>query len=332
MKIDVVIGNPPYQEQRGCNGSIAVYHYFMELSKNVSEMSSLVVPARWLSANPKGISAEDLEKLRRLDNIEHLVLRDDSVFSNVNISGGVCYYLYNEGYNIETEFTYVNRQGEIIKYNKGLNINGYIIKDYVARQIIQKIQLLYGDNYIKERSIIQLILGSRAFTSNDKQLNTNWRDYKVNRDNVNYIRYYNKKDKVAYVKESDITASNMLVPLRKIYLHLTGPTSKQVINKPFIGDKYSVCSRSYTALVLMDDKEIYLDTYINYIKTKWFRFMISAVKTTQHANRDVYTFIPMLTDEELVMRNKMNDEYLYKKYSLSEKEINYIESNISSME
>ena len=331
MKFDISIGNPPYQEIKN-KSMVSIYHKFMRLCENISEISSLIVPARWLSDNPNGISRLDLKKMRELSHISEIIIREDSVFEGVDISGGICYYLYNSNHIGKYKSIFINRVGEIVKYEDSLNIDGYIIRDNYARGIINKIKLLYGDNYTDNNSIKQLILGSRAFTSNDIQLNTNWNGYKLINDNINYIRYYNKKDNEAFISEEDISANNNLIHLRKIYLHLTGPVNTQVLNKPFIGDRDSVCSRSYTALVLNDDSIDKLETYIDYIKTKWFRFIVSAIKTTQHANADVYTFIPMLDTKEQSMGSRLTDSYLYKKYKLTADEIDYIERSISEID
>lgn len=331
MKIDVVIGNPPYQESINKNSLIAIYHKFMKLDFDLSNTSCMIVPARWISDNPNGISKQELIELRKLNNFKELVIREDEVFINANIAGGVCYFLYDKNNKEEINLTYINKEGYIEKTNDNIIINGYIIKNSVVRQIIRKVKQIEGENYTQNNSFKQIILGSRAFTGNDIQLNTNWNQYKLERDRNYYIRYYNKKTEKAFVCENDVTASIELVPLRKIYLHLTGPVNKDIISKPFIGEKNSVCSRSFTVLNILDDNEEKLQIYLKYIKTKWFRFLVSAIKNTQHANKDVYTFVPLLTDDEENGNIEINDKYFYRKYNLSNEEIAYIENNINDM-
>lgn len=66
---------------------------------------------------------------------------------------------------------------------------------------------------------------------------------------------------------------------------------------------------------------------ISYIKTRFFRFMMSLVKNTQNISRGSYMFVPLQD-----FSKPWTDEELYKKYNLSEDEIAFIESMIRPME
>ena len=61
--------------------------------------------------------------------------------------------------------------------------------------------------------------------------------------------------------------------------------------------------------------------------TKFFRFLVLLKKNTQHATRTVYSFVPLQDFNE-----SWTDDKLYKKYDLSEGEIEFIESMIKPME
>ena len=63
------------------------------------------------------------------------------------------------------------------------------------------------------------------------------------------------------------------------------------------------------------------------MKTKFFRFMVALIKNTQNISKGVFDFVPIQDYSQ-----KWNDEMLYKKYDLSEKEISFIESMIKEME
>ena len=74
-----------------------------------------------------------------------------------------------------------------------------------------------------------------------------------------------------------------------------------------------------------------------YIKTKFLRFMVSILKTSQNVTQIVYRFVPMqdFTNNSDIDWNKSIHEIdlqLYKKYNLTDDEINYIESKIKEME
>jgi site-specific DNA-methyltransferase (adenine-specific) len=105
-------------------------------------------------------------------------------------------------------------------------------------------------------------------------------------------------------------------------------SQKTILNKPFISEEKSACS--YSFIYIGYDKE-YSDEELNnillYIKTKFFRFLISLKKSAIDCSRKVYKFVPIQDFNE-----EWSDEKLYKKYNLSDEEIKYIEDNIKEME
>ena len=74
-------------------------------------------------------------------------------------------------------------------------------------------------------------------------------------------------------------------------------------------------------------KEVQALNAITYIKTKFFRFLVLLRKNTQHATSKVYSFVPLQD-----FSKPWTDEELYKKYGLTDEEIQFIESMIRPME
>lgn len=66
--------------------------------------------------------------------------------------------------------------------------------------------------------------------------------------------------------------------------------------------------------------------FISYLKTKFFRALVSAMKITQHAQTSVYHFVPMQD-----FTHSWTDADLFKKYDLSPDEVKYVESMIKPM-
>lgn len=65
---------------------------------------------------------------------------------------------------------------------------------------------------------------------------------------------------------------------------------------------------------------------MTYMKTKLFRFLVKIKKNTQNGARGVYQFVPLQD-----WSKPWTDEELYKKYKLTQEEIDYIEENIDEM-
>lgn len=100
----------------------------------------------------------------------------------------------------------------------------------------------------------------------------------------------------------------------------------QVINKPFIAKPNSCCTETYTVIGPFDS-ENECRNVISYIRTKFFRFMVLLLKSTQSAPQKVYSLVPNQD-----FSKPWTDEELYEKYNLSQEEIDFIESMIKPME
>ena len=80
-----------------------------------------------------------------------------------------------------------------------------------------------------------------------------------------------------------------------------------------------VCTFSYFLVGPFETLEE-TENVITYLKTKFVRFLILQAVTSINLSRDKFKFVP-LQDFSI----KWTDEMLYKKYNLSEEEIDFIE-------
>ena len=69
------------------------------------------------------------------------------------------------------------------------------------------------------------------------------------------------------------------------------------------------------------------ENLLNYVKTRFFRFLFSSVLLTQNIAKDKFHFVPLQD-----FSKPWTDEELYKKYGLKDEEIQFIESMIRPME
>ena len=95
---DVIIGNPPYQENDGGAQSSAkpVYNLFVENAMKLNpHLIEMIIPTRWY-AGGKGLD-EFRKKMLSETHLQYLYdfINPNEVFQNTNIRGGVCYFILN---------------------------------------------------------------------------------------------------------------------------------------------------------------------------------------------------------------------------------------------
>lgn len=109
MKFDVIIGNPPYQEERtGDNKQFAppVYNYFIDEAQKIGDIFELIHPARFLF-NAGSTPKEWNNKMLKDEHFKILHYENDSTnfFGETTITGGVVisYHDKNKIFNVSSK-------------------------------------------------------------------------------------------------------------------------------------------------------------------------------------------------------------------------------------
>ena len=133
------------------------------------------------------------------------------------------------------------------------------------------------------------------------------------------------------MKESQIPKNRRTKDLHKVFLPAANGSPNKVLGVPFYGEPNSVCSQTYLVIGYNPNEHHFTqqecENIISYIKTRFFRYLVSIKKKTQNGPRGVYQFVPLQDFTE-----EWTDEKLYKKYGLTAEEIAYIEEKIDVME
>ena len=172
-------------------------------------------------------------------------------------------------------------------------------------------------------------------------MTSKWKAYSRLIDDIHTIKYYlNRgihKIEYAWIKESDIPKNKISIQCHKVYIPAArGNGSKNdqlILGRPFYGEPGSVCSQTYLVIGYNTENEKHnlskekCQNIISYIKTKFFRYLVSIKKKTQNGPRSVYQFVPMQD-----FSKPWTDEELYQKYGLTQDEVDFIESMIKPME
>jgi site-specific DNA-methyltransferase (adenine-specific) len=95
------------------------------------------------------------------------------------------------------------------------------------------------------------------------------------------------------------------------------------LSKPIIAEPGTACTETYLVAGHFDN-EVVAKRYARYLRTRLVRFLVSLRKATQHATRDVYSFVP-----DLPLDQEWTDAKLYERYGLTKQEISFIESQVA---
>lgn len=143
--------------------------------------------------------------------------------------------------------------------------------------------------------------------------------------------YYNRKGKrlVGGINRKDVGKSPHLIDTWKVMVPKAygerGTRPATVLGPSFVAAPPSVCTQTYLFFHLDSQKKAH--SLNSYLRTRFFRFLVSIRKITQDATRSTYTWVPQQTWDR-----KWTDEALYRRYNLTEDDIAFIESRIRPME
>ena len=346
MEFSAIVGNPPYQEMKGSQTNntafaSAVYPYFIDLGIKIkSNYLSLITPSRWMTKTGQGIPDSWVDEMIKCNHFLRIHDFHDAseCFRGVEIKGGVSYFLYDKNHIGKCDYS-ITANGETNSYCDYLDSTkaGIIIRDGIAKSIIEKIAKIEGDYY--NGTSFSSLVGPVHFFDKDGILGTKWSNFVTNKDDEHPIKYYLNKRLVpsgqAWIKENDIPKGFEAIPLHKVYIseaYGAGETfPHQILGVPFYGEPNSVCSETYLCIGYNPTnnnftKEI-CENIISYIRTKFFRYLVFVKKKTQHAPASVYQFVPLQD-----FTKQWTDEELFNRYCLDIFERDYIDSMIKTME
>ena len=346
MKFDVVIGNPPYQEDIDNNRATPIYNLFLEEAYKISRKTICITPARFLfkaGQTPKSWNLKMLED----KHLQVLFYEQNSnkVFANTDIKGGVA-------------ITYRDIDSE-----KGPIGTFTVFKE--LQQIIQKVihnnfetfsSLLYGNStyhfteglYEDFPDFISRVkkeekysIGSNSFVRFAEAFYN-----EVPKDTEEYVQIYGRVDgersykaiKRKYIKDHpNLEKYKVLVPGANGTGAIGEVLSTPLIGEPLIGEPLIGYTQTFISFGAFDGIQE-AKAVLKYLKTKFARTMLGTLKVTQNnKTKDVWYNVPLqdfTVDSDIDWSQSIEDidRQLYRKYGLSQEEIEFIESKVRAMD
>ncbi len=343
MKFNAIVGNPPYQQTGGSGGNndAPIFQHFCRIANKVTcKYTSLVVPSRWFAAGRENLLGDFRKEMLNSGQIEKLIVFSDSsnLFPNVEIKGGVCYYIENKEHSGTCKYV-LHRDKTTQESEISLNAFDILIREPKLSSIVEKIE---KKRISEGKGTVDSIISSDTpfgIPSNPKESKkTPFKVYSQSTMEHNVLLFHIEKQvrKIEYVNKQEIRKNKKDIEKFKVFVTGAGGSGNdpKVMGDPEFAPKNSVCSQSY--LYSAFENEIEAHNFINYIKTKFFRVLVSAMKITQSAPSKVYRFVPLqnFTPASDIDWNKSISEIdmqLYQKYNLTAEEISFIEAMIRPM-
>lgn len=348
-KFDVVIGNPPYQEEAQGAGTrdTPVYHLFMDAAYQVAHKAVLITPARFLfnaGFTPKAWNEKMLADVHL--SVAHYEPDSNRLFPGLSdpIKGGIA-------------VTYRDSENE-------LGPIGFFTQHPELNTILQKV-LGASDAFLKQLGITS----SRSYRYTEKLyeehpeslalrpegntalVNTNAFElfaalYHLDlpSDGNDYVRVLGldgKRRAFRWLRRDYITGPPSFASYKVAVPAANGSGSTTdffgvaLTNPTVLGPDVAVTQTFITIGSFNNADEA--EACLKYVKSKFARTMLGLLKITQHNPAKVWKYVPaqdFATTSEIDWSKSIPeiDQQLYTKYGLDENEIAFIEAKVRPME
>lgn len=347
-KFDVVIGNPPYQEeaQGGATDMPPVYHLFMDAAFEVGKQTVLITPARFLSnagKTPKKWNDKMLADPHL--RVAHFEPDSNRLFPSLTdtIKGGIVVTHRDESREL-------GPIGTFAKYRELTEILRKVEEaqpDSIMDVTINRSSHTYNQRLFNEHPDAATSIGH----SNLSQIMSNALDVLSS-----YFHDSPPEDGKEYVAVLGVSQRKRVRRwMRREYLSLhpsadkwkvavakangTGSTTDFfgiALTNPTVLGPGTIVTNTFITIGSLDS-ETEADALLKYLKSKFARAMLGVLKVTQDNARPVWLHVPNqdftpTSDIDWTRPIPEIDQQLYAKYGLTSEEIAFIEAKVKPME
>lgn len=344
MKFDFVIGNPPYQEMSKNNKMTrSIYPDFVRSSQAIGQIVSLVMPARWMSGENGSYRETQhfIDEMLKGDHLQsfHLYPNSSDLFPNVDIKGGVCFFVWNRAYSCDRVNYAITENGAYKKVLTSFRIaENVIIRFPELISILEKtkaISTIYLNTWVSSWNPFGFI--SDLFTKNKEGVSRISEEKQQDDDYLVHGLLKNKRV-IRYIPNSALKKNIHIAHSYKVFLPRANGSGVfgEVFSTPMIGTPMMICTDTFLQIGVFDNCTE-AENLLKYVKTKYFRTMVGIKKTAVFNYKECFTFVPLqdftaASDIDWSRSVAEIDRQLYAKYGLSAEEVAFIEEKIKPME
>lgn len=339
MKFDVIVGNPPYQDRRTGTSDNPIYHLFMDLSYKLSDKVVLITPGRFLfnagktpsQWNKKMLADEHLK-------VQYYYNKSSDAFPEVQLPGGIAITLRDKQQTFDAigVFTKFDELNSILK--KVIELSSFSpIDEHIYTQNKFDLNKLYED-YPDYKDIIGSSGREKRLTTSIFTQLSIFSEEKNSENDCVILGLVNNSRTFKYIN-SKYLENHKNIGLYKVVLPKSNGSGAlgevvptQLIGQPVVCEPNTGYTQSFISIGTYSTESEANSCY-NYLNTKFARTMLGVLKVTQDNNKAVWNFVPnqnFTSDSDIDWTKSIEeiDQQLYKKYKLSNKEIEFIEKMI----
>lgn len=338
MKFDVVVGNPPYQETANGKSTkdVPVYNYFYDLAERVSTKYILISPARFLF-NAGSTDKKWNKKMLSNKHIKVVFYEQDAakIFPNTDIKGGIGILYRNK----DKDFGNIGLFTPFEELDSISNKVSKLTYRTLDEIISNRGQYRFSDLIYKEYPNDMKKISDRRIASNAFNNLPNLFTEKEPHNKFNYVRILGRLDNQRIYRwfRRDYLQEPITFEKWKIILPKANGSGAigEVLSTPLIGKPLIGFTETFISIGVFDNK-LEAQNALKYVQSKFARTMLGILKITQDNPKDKWSKVPLQdftqnSDIDWTKSISDIDQQLYKKYGLNQKEINFIENKVKSM-
>ncbi len=336
MTFDAIVGNPPYQSTtkggidsgKAARQAKPIFNLFVEQAKKLNaEYVSMIIPARWYNG---GMNLDDfrdsmIHDRRVVKLVDYYNAKE--CFPTVEIAGGLCYFLWSKNEEDDCEVTNIVLDDKNTVKRSLDEFGNLFVRTNRSIPIIKKV-LEKTDRFMDEMvspldtfGIPSKEKGHEKYKKGDIEL---LHSVGFNSQGFSYIERNRVKKNADLIDKYKIKISIMVaqggetgVQPENGYRCISGP----MILKPGQIDTFSYLN------VAFFDTENEANNFLSYLTGKFARYMLRSTFSSVHLSKGNFIFVPYLD-----FTRSWTDKELYKKYGLTDDEINLIEKTIRKID
>jgi hypothetical protein len=347
-KFDVVIGNPPYQEeaQGGGTRDTPIYHEFMNAAFEVATKAVLITPARFLfnagftpkAWNEKMLADEHL-------TVAHYEPDSKRLFPGLSdpIKAGI----------VVTYRDSERRLGPIEFFTGHPELNAIMHKVRESRAVSIEGLVSSGRAYAFTRAMHDAHPEASGAMSSDAQVRVSTNAFEQlaflfhetrpddGNEYVQLLGVNNKRRVARWIRSDYITGPESFGKYKVSIPAANGSGSTTdffgvALNNPTVVGPGVAVTQTFITIGSFDS-EAEAQACMKYLKSKFARTMLGVLKVTQHNPRATWKFVPAQdfsksSDIDWSKSIAEIDQQLYAKYGLDGEEIAFIEAKVKPQE